>query len=256
MKKNKIEILDIVTLLVVLIFLALLLFFKFSYSHKPSDLSQNQEIENIDIIDKSRSKKTNIIPKIKDKLQIIPASLSADLKSIPQKYFFESKHLGKKIKVNGIPYQMTLDLSDVKNFLNKEMIVVEIINESSFIVENNIGIYKVDHISQDNENFFFIEKFDQETKKQATESAQLVLENSSSPSAINYFKNINKKKNETPLFEKTNFNLKQFNDKIKIGDFIELEADCENLCQKKNYLELENNNFKINKLNIYEKIIN
>lgn len=249
MKKNKkIEILDIFTIIIVGFFLVLLLFLKFN-NQKETTKIVNQE-EKIDFEKNLREQKNDQAATSENKLRIIPASFSADLKPIPQKHLFNSSHLNEEIEILGMPYQMTLDLNDQKSFLNKQMIVVSEIENNSFFVENSLGIYQIVQIKNNDDGALFMI-----SKVQETDEDNLSSVRSDQITNLNYFTIENKTENTTPLYQESGMDLEELNENIKIGNFIEIEVNCEDLCQETNYLNKEKS-FKLNKINIYEKAIN
>lgn len=249
MKKNKkIEILDIFTIIIVVIFLIFLLFLKFNSQKETTNIIKQEE--NIDFEENLGGQKNGQIATSENKLKIIPASFSADLKPIPQKHLFNSSHLNEEIEITGIPYQMTLDLDDQESFLNKQMIVVSEIKNSSFFVENNLGVYQIAQIKNNDDGALFMI-----SKVQETDEDNLSSVRSDQVTNLNYFTIENKTENTTPLYEESSMDLEELNENIKIGNFIEIEVNCEDLCQETNYLNKEKS-FKLNKINVYEKAIN
>ncbi|MFW5872117.1 MAG: hypothetical protein ACOCUT_03335 [bacterium] len=252
MKKNKkFEILDIATIIIVGLFLVFLLFLKFNGQKETIKVADQEKINfEKDLIEQKKDQLTTQVATSENKLKIIPASFSADLKPIPKKHLFNSSYLEEEIEISGIPYQMSLDLSDQNSFLNKQMIVVSAIENNSFFVENNLGIYQIAQIKNNKDGALFMI-----SKVQKSNQENLSNVRSDQATKLNYFKLENEIENTTPLYQETKIELEELSNLIEIGNFIEIEINCEDLCQEKNYLDNEKS-FKLNKINIYEKNIN
>ncbi len=241
MSKKKyfvIEKLEIFASTVVILFFIILIYFYFSQGNL------KKRFKTVNLQEGINSDTIQLIKPETAKLEIIPATFSADLKFENIKYFFNSNYLAKKLELNNVPYQMTMNFNNDNSYI-KQMVVVEVKDENNFLVEDNIGSYNIFTTIPD---LFLVKN---------KESNNSNLENANDKTTIlQYYSLTNKNKlsQQTPMYKSSEIKFSELKNKIAVGDYLELEINCRELCDNKDYLTAkQNQTYSINKVILYEK---